>query len=127
MNPSPIRVGAVQTRILRVLWRDGQATARTITEELSKSKPIAHSTVQTLLRKLEAKGAVAHSVKGRTFFFHPLVKESEVIESATKDLLSRLFGGSAFSLAAHLVKSEPISHEQLDGLRKLIDEVEKKQ
>ena len=123
---APIRVGAVQTRILRVLWDHGEATARTITDELSQHAPIAHSTVQTLLRKLEAKGAVGHIVRERTFYFRPLVTSDQVVRSATRELLGRVFDGSAFSLVAHLVRHERITREELDHLRKLIDEAEKK-
>lgn len=123
---TPIRVGAVQTRILRVLWKHGEATARTITEELCREAFIAHSTVQTLLRKLEAKGAVGHSVRDRTFYFRPLVSEGQVVQSATRELLGRVFRGSAFSLVAHLVQNERLSREELDRVRKLIDEAEGK-
>ena len=120
----PIRVGKVQTRILRVLWRLRKAAARQITEELLKEEPIAHSTVQTLLRKLEAKGAVAHDVDERTFIFRPLVTEEQVVRSATRELLSRIFDGSAYGLVAHIVKNERISRRELKRIRQLIDEAE---
>ncbi len=49
---SRVRMGKVQLRIMRVLWDRGRASAREITELLNQDEPIAHSTVQTLLRKL---------------------------------------------------------------------------
>jgi predicted transcriptional regulator len=58
---------------MQVLWERGSATARDITEDLNADEPIAHSTVQTLLRGLEAKRAVGHKIEGRTFIFHALV------------------------------------------------------
>ena len=122
MQSKTIRIGAVQMRIMRVLWARERATAREITEELCRHKPIAHSTVQTLLRKLEAKGAVTHETQDRTFIFRPLVTEQVVCRSATEELLSRIFDGSAFGLVAHLVQSEAISPDELDRIRQLIDE-----
>jgi len=119
-----IRVGAVQMRIMRVLWARHHAAAREITDELSREEPIAHSTVQTLLRKLEAKGAVGHEAEERTFIFHPLVTEAEVCRSATRELLSRIFDGSSVGLVAHLVRHEHISADELEEIRKLIDEAE---
>src|SRR4051794_3766081 len=95
------RLGKVQLRIMQILWERGQATAREITDALSRTEPIAHSTVQTLLRKLEAKGAVTHDVAERTFVFRALCQRSEVTESATRDLLTRLFDGSVYGLVAH--------------------------
>ena len=118
-------LGKVQLQIMQFLWDRGQATAREITDELSKSEPIApiaHSTVQTLLRKLEAKGAVAHSIEERVFVFRPLSKEAEVTTSATRDLLSRVFQGSTFGLVSHLLKHEKLSREELEQLRAMIDE-----
>src|SRR5437588_5874589 len=122
MAQAPRRLGRLQLQIMRILWGRGRATAREITEELNRGESVAHSTVQTLLRKLEAKGAVTHEAEDRTFVFRPLYQQSEVTESATRDLLARLFDGSVYGLVAHLLKHEPISREELQRLRALIDE-----
>ena len=127
MAKKPIRIGAVQMRIMRALWRHGKATAREITDALSAERAIAHSTVQTLLRKLEAKGVVAHEVEGRTFIFVPLVTEEEVQQSATQELLGRAFDGSAYGLVARLVESKSISREELERIRGLIEKAEEEQ
>jgi len=125
MPPDPSRVGAVQMRIMRVLWRQGEATAREVTEVLSAEKPIAHSTVQTLLRKLENKGTVAHRATDRTFVFYPLVERDDVTGTAARELLDRIFEGSVYGLVAHLVKKERIDRRELKRIRRLIDEKEK--
>jgi hypothetical protein len=58
---------------MQALWDRGSATARDITEELNAEEPIAHSTVQTLLRQLQTKGAVTYDVEDRTFVYRPLL------------------------------------------------------
>jgi BlaI family penicillinase repressor len=116
-----VKLGKVQLQIMQILWQNGEATARQITDELSQASPIAHSTVQTLLRKLEAKGAVAHEVRERIFVFRPLSRQSEVTTSAARDLLARVFGGSVYGLVSHLLKHEHISAEELQRLRRLIE------
>lgn len=98
----------------------GRANAREITDTLNREGPIAHSTVQTLLRKLEAKGAVAHDVEDRTFVFYPLVKEESVKQGATRELMDRIFEGSAAGLVAYLLENERVSGEELADIRKLI-------
>lgn len=118
------RLGKVQLQIMQVLWRKGQATAREITDELSREAPIAHSTVQTLLRKMEAKGAIRHEAVDRVFVFKPLYQEDEVATTATRDLLARVFNSSVSGLVAHLLKHEKISEEELRRLRKLIEEAD---
>jgi BlaI family penicillinase repressor len=121
-----VQLGRVQLQIMQVLWDRGRASARDITDALNAAEPIAHSTVQTLLRKLEAKGAVGHEVIDRTFVFFPLAKEESVKRKATRDLLERVFGGSASDLVAYLLKHEEIDRAELDELRKLIGEAKHK-
>lgn len=121
-----IQLGRVQLKIFRILCRKGRASARELTDALNKSEPIAHSTVQTLLRTLEAKGAVAHDVEGRTFVFYPVVDVDKVRQTATRDLLERMFDGSVSNLVSHLLKSERVSAKELKELRRLINEQERK-
>ena len=118
---SNTNLGRVQLAIMRVLWARGRANAREITDALGAERAIAHSTVQTLLRQLEEKGAVGHEVLGRTFIFVPLVEEDRVTRSATQDLIDRLFGGDAAGLVAYLLEQERIPRAELQGLRKLIE------
>jgi len=111
----------VQLDIMRVLWSRGKANAREITDALSGHRAIAHSTVQTLLRQLEEKGAVGHEVRDRTFIYSPLVGEDRVTQTATRDLIDRLFGGDAAGLVAYLLEQERIPAAELASLRKLIE------
>ncbi|MGV3614597.1 MAG: BlaI/MecI/CopY family transcriptional regulator [Fimbriimonas sp.] len=119
-----MKMGSVQHRIMRVLWARGEATAREITDELDAQEPIAHSTVQTLLRKLEAKGAVGHERRERTFVFRALVQEEAVSRTSLRDVLDRVFQGSVVGLVSHLLDNEKVSPEELERLRRLIEEKE---
>lgn len=121
MFGSPPKLGKVQLRIMQILWQKGSATAREITDALSPAGEIAHSTVQTLLRKLEAKGAITHTQEERTFVFRPIVRQNEVTEGALQDLLQRVFNGSVSGLVAQLINNEHISAEEFVRLRELID------
>jgi BlaI family penicillinase repressor len=116
------RLGRVQLRIVQVLWDRGKASAREITDALNHAGPaIAHSTVQTLLRKMEEKGAVGHRAEDRTFIYYPLVDAGSVTRSATRELIERVFGGSAAGLVAYLLKEERIGRSELREIRRLID------
>lgn len=121
-----IRLGRVQLRIMQVLWERGRVTAREITDALNIESPIAHSTVQTLLRNLETKGAAAHETEGRTFYFYPLVREEQVAKSVTRDLLDRVFEGRVTNLVSYLLKTEDVSAEELKELKRLINEQTRK-
>jgi len=117
-----IKIGAVQHQIMRVLWDEGEATAKRITEKLSEQKEVALSTVQTLLRKLETKGAVEHFKRERAFYFKAKVGEEEVSRSAVEDLLGRVFQGSVSGLVAHLLETEDVSTGELKRLRQMVDD-----
>ena len=119
-----LRFGRVQMRIMQVLWEKGKANARDITLALNKIEPIAHSTVQTLLRKLEVKGAIDHDIEDRTFIFYPLVKSDNVTHHAFQDFVDRIFAGSTGGLVSYLIKNEYISPEELGEIRALLDEKE---
>ncbi len=116
--------GRVQLKIMQTLWKRGKATAREVTADLSRQEKIAHSTVQTLLRKLEAKGAIAHQVKGRTFVFYSLVKKEKVTTCATREFMRGMFAGSAYGLVAHLMKHEKVCKEELARIRRLLEKEE---
>lgn len=121
------RLGPRQIELLRLLWELREATARDLTDALNQRVPAgapvtAHSTVQTQLRELEAKGVVAHRPEGRTFVFYPIVAERDVTVVATRDLLQRLFEGSPLRLMTHLLQHEKLTRADLDRIRRLIDE-----
>jgi len=87
-----------------------------------RGESIAHSTVQTLLRKLETKGAIDHEVRDRTFVFRPLVASDQVRKKVTREVVDRLFGGSPAGLVAYLLRHERISGEELKQIRGLVSE-----
>jgi len=120
------QLGRVQLLIMQVLWDRQRATAREITDTINKSEPIAHSTVQTLLRALEEKSSVSHEAEGRTFIFFPLVEEENFKQNATSVLIERVFGGNAANLVAHLLGDKNVSRKEINEIRKLINQHDKK-
>lgn len=109
----------LQLRIMQVLWQQKRASAREITDALNKLEPIAHSTVQTLLRRLELRGAVAHDVDNITFMYYPLVKNKNVVKNSVQDIIDRLFGGSAHGMVSYLVSNRYVTPEELKDLTEL--------
>ena len=117
----PKQLGRMQLQIMQILWEKRRATAREITEALAESQNVAHSTVQTVLRGLEDKQAIAHETEGRTFVFYPRVEEKNYRSSATRDLVERVFGGNVGELVTHLLENEKVAARELDEIRQMID------
>ena len=124
-----LHIGSVQLRIMQVLWEKGRATAREITAALNRDsgQEIAHSTVQTLLRQLEDKGAISHKKEDRTFIFSPLIDQKNVTQTEIGKLKNRLFGGSAGNLVTYLLEQEKIPRRELVRIKKMIERKESRQ
>ncbi|MDP2983013.1 MAG: BlaI/MecI/CopY family transcriptional regulator [Candidatus Latescibacter sp.] len=122
---SELRLGRVQMRIMQVLWKKQRATAQEITDEINKLEPIKHSTVQTFLRVLAKKKIVAFDVEKRTFVYYPMANSESVTQSAVRNFIDTTFSGSLEGMISYIIKNVDISPEQLEKIKKLLDEEEK--
>ena len=111
--------------VARVLWELGSATVREVHEAFAADRQIDFTTVQTYLRRLEAKGYVRAKSQRRTKVYSPKVKPQTVIRETIDDLIDRLFNGEALSLMRHLIEQRGIGDDQLAELRALIDRLER--
>jgi predicted transcriptional regulator len=87
---------------LRVLWQLGEGTVRDVRDELIKSRPLAYTTVMTILDRLAARGAVDRQKRGRAFHYVPRLDREHAREAAIRELVDRFFGGSIEELRACL-------------------------
>jgi BlaI family transcriptional regulator, penicillinase repressor len=115
-----------EMEVARVLWQLGRGTVREVHEAFPASRKIDFTTVQTYLRRLEAKGYVGGQMSGRTRVYSPKVKPRKVINQTIDDLVNRLFDGETLPLMRHLIEDRGISEEELAELRKLIDRLEQR-
>ena len=105
-----------------VLWKKGRATAREITETLNQDERIAHSTVQTLLRGLERKGAVTHDVRSRTFIYLPLKNQEKARGNAAHEVIDRLFDKSPGELISYLLTHEQVTPREREQIRAILEQ-----
>ena len=105
---------------MAVLWERGEATAAGVHEALREERGLAPTTIATMLRKMEAKGVVAHRAEGRQFVYRPTVSEELVRRSMVGELVERLFGGDPKALVAHLVSEHEIAPGELSDLRRRV-------
>lgn len=119
--PQPSRLGDLQLSILGELWQRGEATVAEVHDALAPSRGLALTTIGTMLRKMEARGLVAHRSEGRVFVYRPLMREQEVRTSMLGDVIERLFDGSATELVSRLLREGDFQPDELSQLRRLID------
>ncbi len=116
-----------ETEVARLLWELGEATVRQVHDALPADRKIDFTTVQTYLRRLDAKGYVRAWLVGRTRVYAPLVKRKTVIRETVDDLIQRLFGGRTLPLMRHLIEERGIGEKELAELRQLLDRLEEGQ
>ena len=108
-----------ETEILRLVWQLDKATVQEVCDKLPARRKIAYATVQTLLRRLEKKGYIKHSNRGKAHVFFPAVKQEAVIKRSVRDFLERLFGGDPIPLMQYLAQHGKINTEDVEKLKKL--------
>ena len=115
-------LSASETEILRLVWDLGAGTVQQVCERLPARRTITYATVQTLLRRLEKKGYIRHRAEGKAHVFFPAVQQEHVIKRSVNDFLERLFGGDPIPLVQHLAEHGQIDAEDIEKLKKLIED-----
>jgi len=119
-TPEATSLSDLQLDLMRVLWSRGACTTTQVTEALKPERGLAHTTVSTLLTRLEKRGVVAVERDGRQLVYRAAVDEAAVRRSMVSDLLGTLFGGDAQALVAHLVREDEIAADDLAAVRELL-------
>jgi predicted transcriptional regulator len=113
-----VSLSELQIALMRVLWRRGETSTAEVAAELADERGLKHTTVATLLTRLEKRGVVAQRRDGRQLFYRALVDEADVRRSMVADLLGALFAGDARELVAHLVEESEIAPGDLAKVRR---------
>jgi predicted transcriptional regulator len=113
-----------ETEVARIVWNQKTATVRDVLNALPPDRTVDYKTVQTYLRRLEAKGYLESKLDGRSLVYKAKVKPSQVIRETVTDFVDRLFNGNALPLVEHLIEEKSLSHEEIDRLKHMLDELE---
>ena len=112
-----VRLSKAETRILEQYWKLGTSSVREILESLPEDERVAYTTVQTLVYRLEEKGALRKVKKiGNAQLFEPAIDQSEHRSGLVRDLLD-LFGGSPRLLVSNLLETGTITLRDLKALQ----------
>jgi len=121
----PAELGELEREILSIVWRLGSVTAEQAREELDRTRTLKDSTVRTVLRRLEEKGYLAHSVDDRTFVYRPAESRQKVAGRAVKRIVDWFCEGSVEALLVGMVDSQVLDRTELQRLATRIAEAQK--
>jgi BlaI family penicillinase repressor len=131
----------LELQIMQVIWKLGAASARAANRVASSNsacsvkgacsvkdvqegleQKLAYTTVQTMLNILERKGKLKRKLRGRAYVYSATVTEARASRHAVRDLVDRMFGGSADELVMSLIKSRQIDSKRIAELSRQLEE-----
>ena len=111
-----------ELKVMDVLWREGDATAKHISDVLKEETGWNVNTTYTLIKRCIKKGAIERSEP--KFMCHALIPKEEVQEAETNVLFYKVYDGSADKLFAALLSRKKLSAEQIENLKQIVTDLE---
>ena len=115
-----------ELEILQVLWERGPSTVREVHEALGDKRPIGYTSVLKLMQIMTAKGTVRRDEQQRAHVYEAVQPAEKTKRQLAADVLQRVFDGSASELMMHALAGRKTSKEEVEELRRLLDEYERK-
>ena len=110
--------------IMKVVWRLKEATVRDVHGALQSTRPVAYTTVMTMMRILEDKGYLKKTVADRAHLYRPARPRHQVVGAMVKDFVDRVFDGASDALLVHLAKDNRLTEKQRRLVKQLIEKEE---
>ncbi|MGB9472971.1 MAG: BlaI/MecI/CopY family transcriptional regulator [Candidatus Acidiferrum sp.] len=115
-----------ELEILHVLWERGPSTVREVHQTLNEKRPIGYTSVLKLMQIMTAKGTVRRNEEQRAHVYEAVQPEEKTKRDLALDVLQRVFDGSASELMMHALAGQKASKEEIDEMRRLLNEHERK-
>jgi BlaI family transcriptional regulator, penicillinase repressor len=107
--------------IMKVVWRLDKATVRDVYEALREKRPVAYTTVMTMMKILEEKGYLKKSMVDRAHVYRPARPRQQVVSAMVRDFVDRVFDGAAGGLLVHLARDGRLTKAEREHIRNLIE------
>ncbi len=119
------RVSESEQIVMEVLWQESPLSSQDVVERL-KAQDWNEKTVKTFLNRMVKKGVVTYQTQGRRYLYSPAIKRKDFIQQESNGFLNKLFNGDMKELLATFVNNKQLSRQELDYLRNLLEQENKK-
>jgi predicted transcriptional regulator len=126
MRPPHPTLTPQELAIMKVVWAREKATVRDVYEALRERRPVAYTTVMTMMRILEEKGFLKKTLMDRAHVYRPARRRQQVMGAMVRDFLDRVFDGAADNLLVHLARDNKLTPKQRRIVEQLIEEVDER-
>jgi BlaI family penicillinase repressor len=113
---------AQELAIMKIVWRAEAATVRDVYETLRKTRPVAYTTVMTMMNILEDKGYLSKTRQSRAFLYQPTRPQGLVVGGMVREFVNRVFDGASTPLLLQLVRETRLTKAERDKLLRLIQD-----
>lgn len=120
----PTLLSDLEWQIIKVIWEKQEASVREVWEAAFPDQEKAYTTIQTYLDRMVEKNILEKRKVGLVNFYSARIEQGALVRRAAENLATRVFDGSIGQLAAFLVNSYKLSEDDLDAIKKLIQEKE---
>lgn len=114
------QISEAEFEVMKVVWKFAPINTNEITERLLKTTTWSAKTIQTLIKRLVTKGALACEKQGRIFVYTPLVKENEYINQQSNSFLNRFYDGDISAMLSTYLENNQLSETELQHLRSIL-------
>jgi BlaI family penicillinase repressor len=121
MKPPPLKPTASELEILHVLWSRGPCTVREVLDALNEKKSLGYTGVLKLLQIMTVKGTVRRDESQRAHVYDAVRPAEQTKNQFAKDMLQRVFEGSASQLMMHALSGRRTSVKEIEELRRILD------
>ncbi len=122
--PERPALSRAEMEVARIVWTLREASVRQVLDNLPETRDINYKTVQTFLRRLEAKGYLSSRREGRSLIYTADARPKQVIRDTVKNFLNNLFNGEPLPLVEHLIREQGLDKQDISQLRALLDELD---
>ena len=126
-KPAPPAISEAESQVMDLLWQHAPQGSEELASALQPDTGWHENTVRTLLNRLVRKDAVRAEREGRRYLYSPLLTREQWQAAESRSLLDRVFGGRVAPLLVHFSRNEKLSAKDVAELRKLVDQLEKKE
>ena len=115
------QISEAEYEVMKIVWKCAPVSTNEITEKVLRTTAWSQKTIQTLIKRLVAKGALTYEKQSRMFVYTPLINENEYVRQESSSFLKRFYDGNITTMLSAYITDEKLSKEEIDQLRSILE------
>lgn len=117
-----MQISESEFEIMKIIWEKYPISTNEIVEQISKTTSWNARTIQTLITRLNKKGAVGYEKQGRLYVYSPLINKDEYIKNQSESFLKKFYNGAINKMVLNFINNDMLSEDDIKKLKDVLDE-----